>query len=104
MSVYVRCVTALNLRDEEWPKEMPAVPRVGDLVESSTEWGPGKVRLVLQVKSVTWRRTKQYSLCGEFNGAWYPELTLSLSDEDWSRWMTLKGFEKWYDSIQRGEL
>lgn len=72
----VRCRTNLDLYGEIWPEDLPAVPRVGDEIESATVWS-GKFQLSLQVVSVTWKMAgarpgKQY-------GEWYPEIELHMT-------------------------
>jgi len=80
----VRCRTNLDLMPcEVWPTELPAVPRVGDYVESGHVWRPnGKGGMVLRlvVCTVTWKRYLPGEL-GMFHGAEvltrYPEIELT---------------------------
>lgn len=65
----VMCRTNLDLHNEEWPHELPAVPNVGDLIQSATVWG--NFQLTLRVQSVTWKRGGHY---------WYPEIELHFSN------------------------
>lgn len=52
--IKVVCRTNLDLHlAETWPGELPAVPRVGDLIESA--YSHNGFRLSLEVTSVTWR-------------------------------------------------
>lgn len=48
----VVCRTNLDLFNESWPKELPAIPSVGHTIESKTKHG--NFRLELQVVAVTW--------------------------------------------------
>ena len=50
--IEVICKTDLDLFNEKWPEEMPAVPNVGDEIMSRTKWG--HFQLTLQVTNVTW--------------------------------------------------
>ena len=69
----IQCRTNLDLSHEEWPTELPCVPRVGDCIESKTEHQNG-FRLVLEVCSVTWR----YETHSEYAhlGVWFPVIEL----------------------------
>lgn len=53
--VRVHCRTNLDLFNEEWPDELPTVPRVGDYVASNTIHNKG-FNLILEVYSVTFRQ------------------------------------------------
>lgn len=48
----VHCRTNLDLKSEEWPRELQAVPQVGHLIQSKTKHG--HFQLELQVCRVTW--------------------------------------------------
>lgn len=50
--ISVICHTNLDLSFERWPDKLPAVPRVGDTIQSKTIHGD--FRLSLQVISVRW--------------------------------------------------
>jgi hypothetical protein len=52
--VAVHCRTNLDLDYEEWPTELPEVPRVGDKVQSAQVWNHG-FQLTLTVVAVLWR-------------------------------------------------
>lgn len=80
--IQVQCRTNLDLNNERWPTELPAVPRVGDRVESSQVW-PGGFSLSLEVVSVRWR----------FAGAgqWIPEIELNTE-----RGQSISQFYHWY--------
>lgn len=68
--IEVYCRTNLDLRGEQWPEELPEVPRVGDRVQSRTKHG--QFQLELEVCAVTWRY-------GEFQKRWYAEVELHMS-------------------------
>lgn len=67
----VNCHTNLDLHNEQWPTELPAIPRVGDLIESATKHG--NFRLRLQVVSVTWEFQ-------DMTGVWIPHIELHMTD------------------------
>lgn len=51
--IEIVCHTNLDLCNEEWPDKLPALPRVGDRIQSATKH-KDKFRLELEVCSVTW--------------------------------------------------
>jgi hypothetical protein len=66
------CTTNLDLRGEQWPDELPSVPRVGDRIQSATRWkrSSGYFQLELQVVSVTWKKGLE----------WVPVIELHMTD------------------------
>lgn len=84
--ISVTCKTNLDLANEQWPTELPAVPGVGDKIQSATVWGV-VFQLQLEVVSVTW---KQHS-DGVEN--WYPEIELHIRK---AYKMTITDFYEWY--------
>ena len=66
--IKIMCRTNLDLEREQFPTELPCVPRKGDYVESSTLWHNG-FRLVLEVANVTWRYSETIK-------SWYAEVEL----------------------------
>lgn len=78
MKVY--CHTNLDLRGESWPTELPALPRVGDRIESGTihpsaHSGTGRFILELEVCSVSWE-------CRRSDGdrkEWVPRIELHMT-------------------------
>lgn len=89
----VRIKTNLDLQPhEKWPTSLPTVPRVGDYITSAHKW-PGGVRLTLQVYSVTWEPTMEYS-GSEIR--WTPYIELNLMKFHGS----INEFHKWYRGIQ----
>jgi hypothetical protein len=68
----VTCRTNLDLSNEEWPDELPAVPRVGDYIQSATKHATkhGHFQLELQVCRVTWQSTRI---------GWVPEIELHMT-------------------------
>lgn len=69
--ITVYCKTHLDLNCESWPHELPAVPHVGDLIQSKTQH-KNDFRLELEVYSVTWKWDKHQD-------NWYVVLELHLS-------------------------
>lgn len=68
--IKVRCRTNLDLSYEEWPTELPALPKVGDHIASKTKHG--HFRLELAVCRVTW----EYS---EFDKEYLPIIELHMT-------------------------
>jgi hypothetical protein len=67
----VHCHTNLDLFNEEWPSELPAVPNVGDHIQSRTKHG--HFQLELKVCRVTWEYNENAS-------AYVPKIELHMSD------------------------
>lgn len=79
----IRCHTNLDLFNEEWPRELPEIPREGEEIESMTEHGG--FRLSLRVVSVRWRYT---------HTGYFPSIELH---DPVSR--SINDFQKWYRSM-----
>lgn len=79
----VHCRTNLDVR-ECWPCDLPTVPRVGDLIQSSIIWN-GVFQLTLKVVEVTWKKN-------EYTGEWYAEVELH---DSWPS-RSISDFYKWY--------
>lgn len=79
--IHVVCRTNLDIR-ESWPDQLPAVPRVGDNIESKTKHGVFQLRL--KVIEVTWR----YS---SLTDTWYAEVELHDGQK-----RSIKEFYEWY--------
>ncbi len=75
MRVY--CRTNLDLRSETWPTELPALPRVGDRIESGTVHHAQGSNFILELEvcSVSWecRRSE-----GE-KKEWIPRIELHMT-------------------------
>lgn len=60
--IRVVCHTNLDLANESWPRELPAVPRIGDYIVSAVEHksaaNPIGFRLTLEVIRVTWEPSR----------------------------------------------
>lgn len=86
---YVRCRTNLDdiMRFEEFPTELPALPNIGDKIESATTWKDG-VKVQLKVCSITWKKHSE--------GLWYPEIELHIP----SNFNSVARFEIWYSFIR----
>ena len=80
----VVCRTNLDLHGEIWPTELPALPNVGDLIQSNQKWGVFQLRL--KVIRITWKR---YNI--EHN--WYPEIELH---DHWAQPRSITEFYEWY--------
>jgi len=90
--VKVYCKTNLDLRGERWPTKLPAIPRIGERIQSSTKWGV--FQLSLEVRQVTWIMKQTYMQDGitecEY---WIPEIELHIPrHRKWS----IRDFYEWY--------
>lgn len=80
--VVVRCKTNLAVLTSKWPTLLPAVPVVGQKIES---WGNRDFNLTLEVVSVTWKRARDSN--------WFAEIELHIP-KNWE--MSIKDFYHWY--------
>jgi len=78
----VHCHTNLDLWNERWPTDLPAVPVEGQMIESMVSCG--RFRLSLKVVNVTWK----YSSTG-----YYPQIELHDCVE-----RSITNFHKWYSA------
>jgi hypothetical protein len=74
-TIRVVCRVNLDLHGEIWPEKMPAVPRVGDLIQSAQIWDG--FQLSLQVNRIIWKQGKEYLSKKSY---WYAELELGLTE------------------------
>lgn len=82
--IKVYCHTNLDLVCEEWPYKLPALPRVGDWIESKIDHNG--FQLTLEVVSVTWA----YSYNTD---SWEPSIELH-DRKVFNR--SIKEFYEWY--------
>ena len=87
------CRTNLDLANERWPKKLPAVPAVGDLIRSCVKHDG--FQLMLEVVRVRWkdnyhddpeRPAHSYTY-------WYPEIELGIPKEAYG---STTEFYEWY--------
>lgn len=71
MKMKVYCRTNLDLSNEQWPDELPALPNVGDHIQSLTKHN--HFRLELQVVRITWKYH-------DYHETWIPEIELHMTD------------------------
>ncbi len=71
----VLCRTNLDVFNEKWPTELPALPNIGDSIESKTKHG--SFMLQLEVIKITWR----HDFTGD--GSYYPQIELHMTN--WQR-------------------
>ena len=89
--IKVNCHTNLDLANaEEWPTELPSVPRVGDLIQSKHRWN-NKFQLTLKVVRVYWKYVRGYS---KDQDRYEPFIELN-TDFD----MTTREFYEWYTPL-----
>jgi hypothetical protein len=82
--VQIHCHTNLDLFNEQWPTELPALPRIGDEIESMISHND--FRLSLMVTGVRWRYID--------NGIDYEYIPyIELHDY---RQRSIKEFYEWY--------
>lgn len=111
--IAIYCKTNLDLsRVEKWPTELPAVPRVGDNIESMHLWERYTVgrerpdirtRLRLRVCAVTWTpfpSDKQMDVAQAITYEYMPVIELHLP----SYFENIKEFKKWYERITGGMI
>ncbi len=91
--VEIRCRTNLDLNGEGWPERLPTVPRVGDVIESSTSWFGTRLRL--KVCGVTWKYREGQQ--GIIRPGWYAEIELHME----ANFRCVSHFEAWYRRIQQ---
>jgi hypothetical protein len=77
----VMCHTNLDLDHETWPAALPALPNVGDSIQSATVW-PNGFQLSLKVCGIRW-------CC--HNREWVPHIELHTRDM-----ISLREFYEWY--------
>ena len=99
MLIPVVCHTNLDLLPcERWPKALPAVPRVGDTIESGYHWKREQyaLRLSLKVVAVRWCWSKSAGR-DEFEPAdvYVPRVELHVPPP----WTTLTEFYEWYGRV-----
>ena len=80
----VHCHTYLDLLNEEWPKDLPAMPRVGEYIQSATMYG--EFQLILEIVSVTWGKD-----C--YSGEWFSKI--ELHDRKVFK-RSIREFYEWY--------
>jgi len=75
--IKIICHTNLDLLNEVWPTELPAIPTIGTKIQSRTVHN-GKFQLELEVCQVTY---KYYESENDFpdNGKWIPHIELHMT-------------------------
>jgi hypothetical protein len=91
----VHCHTNLDLSNEQWPTELPAVPNTGDHIVSRTKHD--RFQLELQVCRVRWEYSEHYK-------EYIPTIELHMSD--WMKRLpakkpgaadgSIQAFYEWY--------
>lgn len=79
--IKIHCHTNLDLNMERWPESLPAVPRIGDDIQSLTVHD-NNFQLLLKVVAVRWK--------GDGKNA-KPYIELSCRNS-----MSIQEFYKWY--------
>ena len=69
--IRVCCHTNLDLANEVWPSALPAVPRIGEEIQSKTKHGD--FQLSLQVVKVRYQ-------CNPRTEEWYPHIELHMTE------------------------
>lgn len=88
----VICRTNLDLEHEHWPTELPAVPHVGNLIQSTTNWGGFHLRL--EVKRVVWREIETGYTPETRRKEWVPEIEMGIPPFIGDT--SIRGFYEWY--------
>ena len=76
------------MRQEVFPVELPVVPRIGDKIQSATNWMGRHIEL--EVVNVTWKKDN-------FTHQWQPEIELHLPK---SKNMSISMWKAHYDYIR----
>jgi hypothetical protein len=84
----VICRTNLDLDHERWPTKLPAVPAVGDRIQSAVDHDG--FRLFLEVSSITWKYIEDSGFEKE---KWVPEIELHIVK---ARFESIAKFYEWY--------
>lgn len=91
----VVCHTSLDLRNEQWPDDLPAIPAVGTTIESKT-LHQGKFRLELEVCSITYKH-HNYDDGVNVRSYWLPHIELHMTS--WQKMLYSKKPEACQGSI-----
>jgi hypothetical protein len=97
--IRVFCRTNLDLFHEEWPKYLPAVPNVGDHIESKTMRGQFQLQLAVQRVIYKYDVVDYGAVPKDY---WYPEIELGLTSfhrelrDDKGNKGSLAAFYMWY--------
>jgi hypothetical protein len=90
--ITVNCKTNLDLWNEKWPNSLPAVPNVGDYIQSTQIWDKG-FQLRLEVYSVTWKNRNPHPKdTNQFDG-WFAEIELHTPK---NQKLSITDFYNWY--------
>ena len=87
----IACRTNLDLLGEDWPTELPAVPRIGEKIQSKTK--RGSFQLYLEVYNVTSKHIFNPIL---HEKEWIPVVELYIPKH--KKWSPVQ-FYKWYASL-----
>ena len=90
----VICRTNLDLDREIWPEELPALPRVGDNIQSGKLGSNGIFRLTLQVVAVNF-----VVVNAKWGREWVPEVDLHLGKLYLGQ--LIKEFQEWYENANK---
>jgi hypothetical protein len=82
------CRTNLDLDHERWPTKLPAVPAVGDRIQSAVD--RDGFRLTLEIYSITWQFVEDSGFEKE---KWVPEVELNIVK---NRFESITKFYEWY--------
>lgn len=88
--IKVYCFTRLDVeRCEIWPSELPAVPNVGDYIQSDYIWMVQglPVQLDLKVATITWEKG---------TNVWVPQIELGLPPN----FKSMALFDLWYEKTR----
>lgn len=89
MKIRFRCNLDDVMKSETFPDDLPEVPRIGDLITSSTKHG--QVQVQLRVVGITWEQ--------QSDKKWAPIVELGLKNY----FLHVAHWEIWYDFV-RGKI
>ena len=84
----VHCHSNLDLNNEKWPTQLPALPCKGQRIQSAKTHN-NDIVVELEVVQITWR----YNNLTE---QWWVDVELHLPKH---RWRNISEFEEWYSKI-----
>lgn len=79
--IRINCHTNLDLAYEKWPELLPAVPRVGDEIQSKANYRG--FQLTLQVVGVVWESHRKKTTDPNYDYSfddWIPRIELHMTD------------------------
>lgn len=103
----INCVSKLDVMSyEKFPTELPTVPRVGDVIQSSTVWTTSdgrKIKIELEVIKITWVSAEHlnYNTVTDMDEyGWKAQVELYVTE---NRFNSVASFNRWYEDLRNGK-